>query len=307
MDLAAILLIMTSVILVHGFLGFDRLFGIDYFKGVAAQLKSRNPLLQVGTPKLDPDAPIRDRTEQLLDFLRAWTKSIGSNDKVHVIAHSMGGLDARYLISAPEFQGHKYIRSLTTLGTPHWGTPVADWIVSHYEKIRGSLPTVNQSIKTAARDAAKDHEAAIYLLDVLNPFDGGIQEMTTEAMEKFNKAYPNHEEVAYFSIAGKSGDGSGDVLAPLLLPFQKLISECDNARYGGDNDGLVSVGSARGDRLGNGQTDFRFLGTFPADHFDLIGHDWSFTSGVVGKLLNKKRSFDHLSLYEKIFENVQKL
>jgi len=30
---------MATIVLVHGFLGFDRLFGIEYFKGVADRLR----------------------------------------------------------------------------------------------------------------------------------------------------------------------------------------------------------------------------------------------------------------------------
>jgi len=42
---------------------------------------------------------------------------------VHLVAHSMGGLIARYYLQ--EMQGAPNIRSLITLATPHQGTPVA--------------------------------------------------------------------------------------------------------------------------------------------------------------------------------------
>lgn len=42
---------------------------------------------------------------------------------VHVVGHSMGGLIARTWIQ--ELGGHRLVRSLTTLGTPHRGTPTA--------------------------------------------------------------------------------------------------------------------------------------------------------------------------------------
>ena len=47
------------------------------------------------------------------------------NDRVHIIAHSMGGLDSRYMISRLGMENH--VLSLTTIGTPHRGTAFADW------------------------------------------------------------------------------------------------------------------------------------------------------------------------------------
>lgn len=44
--------------------------------------------------------------------------------KVHVIAHSMGGLDTRYLVSKMGYANK--VASLTTISTPHRGSPLAD-------------------------------------------------------------------------------------------------------------------------------------------------------------------------------------
>src|SRR5207249_8887306 len=43
---------------------------------------------------------------------------------VNIVAHSMGGLDARYAISQLGLGGR--VASLITIGTPHLGTPLAD-------------------------------------------------------------------------------------------------------------------------------------------------------------------------------------
>ena len=47
--------------------------------------------------------------------------------KVNLIAHSMGGLDSRYYISS--LGGHRYVSSLTTIATPHRGSPWASLYV----------------------------------------------------------------------------------------------------------------------------------------------------------------------------------
>ena len=41
-------------------------------------------------------------------------------DRLNLIAHSMGGLDARYLIS--EMGLHRHVATLTTISSPHHGT-----------------------------------------------------------------------------------------------------------------------------------------------------------------------------------------
>ena len=47
------------------------------------------------------------------------------DEPVHVIGHSMGGLDARRLLANPAWQ--RRILSLSTIGTPHLGTALADF------------------------------------------------------------------------------------------------------------------------------------------------------------------------------------
>ncbi len=43
--------------------------------------------------------------------------------KIDIVAHSMGGLVARYYVK--RLGGARYVRNLITLGTPHHGTPIA--------------------------------------------------------------------------------------------------------------------------------------------------------------------------------------
>lgn len=49
-------------------------------------------------------------------------------DKVNIIAHSKGGLDAKYMIRELDMAGA--VASLTTLCTPHKGSRMASWIYS---------------------------------------------------------------------------------------------------------------------------------------------------------------------------------
>ena len=60
--------------------------------------------------------------EEILDILR----ETGA-EKVNIIAHSKGGLDAKYMIR--ELGMAPRVASLTTLCTPHRGTPIASFIM----------------------------------------------------------------------------------------------------------------------------------------------------------------------------------
>src|SRR5438132_10757919 len=84
------------VVLAHGFLGFDHLaLGANrhaYFRGVAAQLEKMG--VKVYSPRVPPAAAIATRAERLAELIRALP-----DERVNIVAHSMGGLDARYAIS----------------------------------------------------------------------------------------------------------------------------------------------------------------------------------------------------------------
>ena len=54
----------------------------------------------------------------------------------HLIAHSMGGLDSRFLITHLQPTSDNRILSLTTIGSPHRGSPIADLIVEQVQKDR---------------------------------------------------------------------------------------------------------------------------------------------------------------------------
>jgi triacylglycerol lipase len=108
----------SQVVLLHGFLGFVRYGPISYFRGVADALR------QAGLTPFVTNVPsagtIAERAEALAQQLFPTDISTFA-----LVAHSMGGLDARYLIAHLD-PDHR-IKSLVTVATPHRGTPVATW------------------------------------------------------------------------------------------------------------------------------------------------------------------------------------
>ena len=73
---------------------------------------------------------VETETGRLLGTVEEARASTGR--PVHLIGHSLGGLDSRFLISKLGMADR--VLSLTTIGTPHHGTPLADIVVRALRK-----------------------------------------------------------------------------------------------------------------------------------------------------------------------------
>lgn len=137
--------------------------------------------------------------------------------KVHIVAHSMGGLDARHMLFEHQSDDmHEKVASITTIGTPHWGTSFADW-----------------GLRNATLLLMVLQELGISQLD-------GFKDLTTTACAQFNEQAAEFEsncKVTFRTYAGTQD--ASYVFALLQLPWHIIQV------HEGDNDGLVSVRSAR--------------------------------------------------------------
>lgn len=108
------------IVLVHGFLGFDKLLGFaPYFNGIPECLRRGGAT--VFTPAVSATNSTEVRSEQLLEEVREIIRKTGKG-KVHLIGHSHGGPTARYVAgTAPEL-----VASVTTVGGVNYGSKVAD-------------------------------------------------------------------------------------------------------------------------------------------------------------------------------------
>ena len=127
------------VVLVPGFFGFGSLGALTYFVGVRTALARAFERLSldvnvVEVPTL-PTASIRHRAARVQETLAAVAES--ESGPIHIVGHSTGGLDARLAIAptaslptSRKFHEHSRLRTLVTLSTPHFGTPLASFFGS---------------------------------------------------------------------------------------------------------------------------------------------------------------------------------
>ncbi len=227
------------VILVHGFMGFSEIMSVEYFYHVKEYLESYG--YEVYTPALSAVNSIEYRATELKEQIRQITSG-----PVNIIAHSMGGLDSRYLICKLGME--KMVKSLVTISTPHRGTSVADFAISS----TGQLGI----------------DAANLLFGRLGLNFVAVQQLTTDYVENtFNPSCPDSPDVDYISFAGYADPLglSGNPMDPLFESTYIILKSNE-----GINDGMVSVRSAKWGE---------FRRKIHADHIDEVGHFAGDTDG----------------------------
>jgi triacylglycerol lipase len=231
------------VVFCHGMLAMSMLRRqipehLNYFTPLGDFLRERG--VRVLFPQVAPTSGASARAGQLRDQILAWTR-----EPVNLIAHSMGGLDVRYLISHLGMADH--VCSLTTVCTPHHGSYIADWFCAHF----------NEGIPL------------LLTLKGLGLNLDGVRDCQRAACKEFNARTPDAPGVRYLSFGAVVPQGR---VSPLLRRSWSLLTPVE-----GPNDGVVSVASARwGEYLGTlavdhfGQSpDGRFVRA--AEDFDSLG------------------------------------
>jgi pimeloyl-ACP methyl ester carboxylesterase len=81
--------------------------------------------------------------------LKAWRRSHGSDARVVFVAHSMGGLVARYYLEVLDGGHWRDCRALLTFGTPYRGSlAAADYLANGYKKWGVRLSTLTQMMRS---------------------------------------------------------------------------------------------------------------------------------------------------------------
>lgn len=192
----------TALICLHGYLSYPvRWICWRGYQPLFDEMRRRG--VEVLTPQLKPTGRIEQRAQQAADLLAA----MPPQRRVLILAHSLGGLDARFLAS--RLDPERRIKAIITLMTPHRGSVLAE-------------------------QALLANEPLSWLLRRLDR--GGLAQMTRNAVAEFNKQNPNRADIHYASLLAQR--------PPRELPLLARGLGGTLAKFEGPNDGQVAVRAA---------------------------------------------------------------
>ncbi|HEK3341963.1 lipase LipC [Pseudomonas aeruginosa] len=223
------------IVLSHGLFGFKSVGPVDYWHAIVPALEKDGA--KVFATSQSPVNSNEVRGEQLLAQVEEVLALTGA-EKVNLIGHSQGGMTVRYVAGvAPQL-----VASVTTMGTPHKGTPVADAVIGFSE----FLGPIGTEVIASAVEA---------LFSVVDIVDGGewvkgdalaaLNSLNTPGTARFNQRFPQAipasacgqgaETVAGVRYYSMSGTGS---LTNALDPSSAGLA-VTGLLFGEANDGLV--------------------------------------------------------------------
>ena len=247
------------LMLVHG-IGFRDLRYFNYWGRIPRELKRNGAVIYYGNQ--EALGTIAYNAEDIRKRILQIREETGA-EKVNIIAHSKGGLDARCAITTLGMS--PYVASLTTMNTPHRGCRFVNYACrlpeGFYRFVAGCFD------RTFARfgDKAPDFYTATH-------------QFATEASVRFNENTPDMPGVYYQSYTSKMRNPFSHLL--LSIPY------CLIRPLEGENDGLVSVESAKWGEFRGVFSNQRLRGISHGDIIDLTRQDY--------------RSFDVLETYVRI-------
>jgi len=201
-----------------------------YFRNIRSTLTAHG--FEAFHARVSWGAELETRARDLKDEISRMTNSFPRWSRVHIIAHSMGGLDSRWMIY--KYRMEERVASLTTIGTPHLGTSYADHGIERSGWLIRAAGCLGLNIR-------------------------GFRDLTREACRERNRIMEDFEKnsgVLYQTVAGTQPIERTFVW---LRRAHKIIQ-----KYEGENDGLVPLKSAI-------WKDAYLIKKIDADHLNQIG------------------------------------
>ena len=308
-DSVDVRVVRTPVILIHG-IWSNR----SSMTTVAWALKHTGQFefaaVDYGTPPRKSNQDIRLSVKYLADGVERMLDKLNNEgvkvSRVDIVAHSMGGLVSRLYIvgdgqSIPPHSDK--VRRLITLGTPHGGSPVADWyadLIVNRSVVCDSDPTRFDETKVTENEinwfigeireraglgpgALEFGEAVRQMQTRGNP--GSILDLLIARQSQVNV------KTEYYAIAGnkplvgwfkKVGGYYAVRLAYVgwqapcgefwRLPMEDMVKEFLELITLSESDGVVLEAGALGTGTGIKP---EFTRVVPANHFDITGNGWA--------------------------------
>jgi triacylglycerol lipase len=298
-----------AIVLAHGFNASDT--NQWSFNGVAEALGRDGHVVHKAV--VAPFRGVPDRAKELakhVDLARSECKAKPPCDpsKVHLLAHSMGGLDARYLVSKlqdPDGTPYaKIVTSVTTISTPHRGSAIGDAVLKVVPGVADPLLDALAGLwartftERDLADGSDLHAAFVSLSEANAPsFNADVQNMPGV----FYQSWAGITGILEPHISQKELDACGGKVETQLnradnlrdhdpLASAQLTLFAPLVGHGiGDaaepNDAMVTVASAKWGL---------FNGCIPADHMDEVGQRIGSDRPAPGT------GFDHIRFYRRL-------
>lgn len=207
------------ILLLHGVFFRDFRY-FNYWGRIPAELEKNGAQIFYGNHQ--SAVSVEESGQEIAERIREILAQTGC-EKVNIIAHSKGGLDARYAIA--KLGMAPYVASLTTINTPHRGCEFADYLL---DKIG---PKQQQMV-------ANTYNATLRKLGDTSPdFLGAVRDLKAEVCRKRNaELYEAEQKIAslvYVQSIGSCLKQPSGGRFPLNLT-NRFVRNFDGA-----NDGLV--------------------------------------------------------------------
>ena len=254
------------LLMVHG-VGFRDFHYFNYWGRIPRELVRNGARVYYGHQ--EAWGTVEDNAHILREKIRQIKSETGC-EKVNIIAHSKGGLDSRYLISALHME--QDVASLTTINTPHEGSVLVDFLKRLPDPVYRRVCHWIDVYFGKLGDSCPDAYHASY-------------QLSAAYAREFNQKYTDVPGVYYQSYGSLMRSGFSSKL--LCVPYW-LLKKLD-----GPNDGLVTVQSARWTNFRGIVTSSRLRGISHGDMIDLTREDY--------------QGFDVLEFYVKLVEELKKM
>jgi len=243
-----------NLVFASGFFVPQRFLQQDYFRDL------RTAFPGALFPIVPPDGTVQVRATALAHQIN----ESFPNGPIHIVAHSMGGLDSRFVLSnnVLGLATEGRVVSLSTVSTPHRGSGVADLLVGPEPGVFDIRLAIYSTLKRIAEQ--------------LGFASGALGNLTTGFAAKFG--CPNVPHIRYFSYAAS---GSESLVLALSHQYLQHIGKTPDEQA---NDGIVTVESAALTPLAEP--------VLSTDHFGEVGYNFN--------LPPFHSSFDHIGLYRRI-------
>lgn len=235
------------LLLVHG-VGFRDFHYFNYWGRIPRELVRNGARVYYGHQ--EAWGTVEDNGQMLKDKIKEILEETGC-EKVNIIAHSKGGLDARYVISGLHMA--PFVASLTTINTPHRGSRLVDFLKKLPDGVyRGVCRLIDLYFR---RLGDKNPNAYV-----------ASRQLSAAYAREFNETCPDVEGVYYQSYASLMKHGFSSKL--LCIPYW-ILKAMD-----APNDGLVTVESATWANFRGVVTNRYLRGISHGDMIDLTREDY---------------------------------